>query len=251
MSSWKKFAPRKEHKERSQPLKRKRFGLLEKHKDYVIRARDYHRKEKTIKMLREKAFNRNPDEFYFAMNKSKLVDGVHRNVGSHATTIDKDAETMAHLKDQDRVYLRHKDQIEKSKIDRLQSSLHFLGDSSANKHTFYVDSRSDVEQFDLASHLHTAPELIDRTFNRPRVEQLAHAVIVGAKTEEEREEAERARMAKYTELAARLSREDRIQRMTNALENERLAQEKGHKVKVKGAKKTDAVLYKFRQERKR
>lgn len=29
---------------------RKRFGLLEKHKDYVLRARDYHKKEEAIRV---------------------------------------------------------------------------------------------------------------------------------------------------------------------------------------------------------
>jgi U3 small nucleolar RNA-associated protein 11 len=33
------------HKERAQPKSRKRFGLLEKHKDYVERANDFKKKK--------------------------------------------------------------------------------------------------------------------------------------------------------------------------------------------------------------
>jgi hypothetical protein len=46
-------------------------GLLEKHKDYVLRARDFQRKQGALKQLRHKAAMRNPDEFYFAMQTSK------------------------------------------------------------------------------------------------------------------------------------------------------------------------------------
>ena len=67
-----------EHKERSQPASRKKFGLLEKHKDYVVRAKDYHKKQKIIKNLKLKADFRNPDEFYFGMNSSQVVKGVHK-----------------------------------------------------------------------------------------------------------------------------------------------------------------------------
>ena len=61
---------RKTHKERSQPKARKNFGLLEKKKDYKLRAQDYHKKEDRLKKLRLQASLRNPDEFYFKMVKA-------------------------------------------------------------------------------------------------------------------------------------------------------------------------------------
>jgi hypothetical protein len=57
---------------------RKRFGILEKHKDYIIRANAYHKKQETLKILRQKAAFKNPDEFNFKMINSKTVDGRHR-----------------------------------------------------------------------------------------------------------------------------------------------------------------------------
>lgn len=58
-------------RERAQPAHRKRLGHLEKHQDYVKRARDFHSKEDRIQKLREKAAFKNKDEFYFGMIKSK------------------------------------------------------------------------------------------------------------------------------------------------------------------------------------
>jgi hypothetical protein len=37
-------AARKEHRERSQPQRRKRLGLLEKGKDWALRREDFHKK---------------------------------------------------------------------------------------------------------------------------------------------------------------------------------------------------------------
>jgi len=68
---------RRNHKERSQLANRSRFGFLEKHKDYVLRARDYHSKQDRLTRLRQKASERNKDEFYFGMNKERTqVSGV-------------------------------------------------------------------------------------------------------------------------------------------------------------------------------
>ena len=59
------------HKERAQPKAREKLGILEKHKDYKLRADDYKKKQRHIQALREKAAFRNPDEFYFAMTSSR------------------------------------------------------------------------------------------------------------------------------------------------------------------------------------
>lgn len=65
----------KEHKERSQPLARQSLGLLEKKKDYKIRAKQHHKKENLIHKLKLQAALKNPDEFNTRMITLKKVSG--------------------------------------------------------------------------------------------------------------------------------------------------------------------------------
>jgi hypothetical protein len=111
MSSLRNAIPRPAHKERSQPEARKRFGILEKHKDYIIRANAYHKKQETLKILRQKAAFKNPDEFNFKMINSKTVDGRHRpkdEVNKYS------AEELMIMKTQDIGYVFQKWQSEKN-----------------------------------------------------------------------------------------------------------------------------------------
>ena len=73
------------HRERHQPSGRSELGLLEKKKDYKLRAKDYNDKKATLKNLSKKALNKNPDEFYYHMIKSKTEAGVHKEKGSEET----------------------------------------------------------------------------------------------------------------------------------------------------------------------
>lgn len=68
------------HRERRQPEHRKKFGYLEKKQDYKKRALDHQIKAKRIKKLKNKALDRNPNEFHFHMINSRIVDGVHQEV---------------------------------------------------------------------------------------------------------------------------------------------------------------------------
>lgn len=71
MSSLRNSLHRPSHKERSQLSHRAKLGILEKHSDYVLRARDYHSKRDRIKRLKQKVAERNKDEFYFGMVRQK------------------------------------------------------------------------------------------------------------------------------------------------------------------------------------
>ena len=78
-------ATQRTHKERHQPSLRSELGLLEKKKDYKLRAKDFNEKKVTLKRLRKKALNKNPDEFYFHMVNSKTEGGVHKEKKTEET----------------------------------------------------------------------------------------------------------------------------------------------------------------------
>ncbi|KAL2343738.1 hypothetical protein Fmac_005023 [Flemingia macrophylla] len=143
MSSLRNAIPRRAHKERAQPSSRKKFGLLEKHKDYVQRAKAFHKKEDTLRRLREKAANRNPDEFYFKMVRTKTVDGVHRPP-SEANKYTE--EELMLMKTQDMGYILQKLQSERKKIERLTASLHSIDNQSSNKHVFFAEDREEAKE---------------------------------------------------------------------------------------------------------
>lgn len=119
------FKNSRTHKERAQPAHRARLGLLEKHKDYVLRARDYHAKQARLSHLHSKVANRNRDEFYFAMKHERTVRGVHvHHRGNTAMPID----MVKLLKTQDEGYIRTMRAVGLKKIDRIKSQLTALVD---------------------------------------------------------------------------------------------------------------------------
>ncbi|GAA6062562.1 hypothetical protein JCM10212_004875 [Sporobolomyces blumeae] len=116
---------KRQHRERAQPLHRKKLGLLEKHADYVKRARDFHSKEKRIQTLKEKAAMRNKDEFYHAMVNKKTKNGVHiQSRGNEPLPVD----LVKVLKNQDAGYIRSQLTMEQNRVRRLEEQLASLVD---------------------------------------------------------------------------------------------------------------------------
>ncbi|KAF9454065.1 u3 small nucleolar RNA-associated protein 11 [Macrolepiota fuliginosa MF-IS2] len=116
---------RRNHKERSQLAHRTKLGILEKHKDYVQRAKDYHSKQDRLNRLRQKAAERNKDEFYFSMVKEKTRKGVHvKDRGNAALPVD----IVKVLKTQDENYVRTMRASNTKKIDSLKNQLRTMAD---------------------------------------------------------------------------------------------------------------------------
>jgi len=140
MSSLRNAVHRRNHKERSQPLARQKFGLLEKKKDYIARAKDYHSKQDRLKAMREKAAFRNPDEFYFKMVNTKTKDGVHLVERNEKFSHD----FLKLLNTQDLNYVTQQRDIGKKRIERMQQGLVLLDD---DVHDEFAEEEEDEDMF--------------------------------------------------------------------------------------------------------
>lgn len=225
------------------------MGLLEKKKDYKLRAEDYRKKQNTLAALRKKALEKNPDEFYFNMISSKLEDGVHVMKTNEEVT----EEQKKLMRSQDIKYVEMKRVAEAKKIERLKGELHILDAEckQKNKHTFFVDSKKEVQTFDLASHLNTAPELLDRVYNRPTLQTLETKTIKGAVEPEKIKKLARQRRHQYKILSQRIDREKKMFVISQKIQSRKDLQDKNKKVKVKKETLYTAAIYKFESKRKR
>ncbi|EMC98738.1 hypothetical protein BAUCODRAFT_379449 [Baudoinia panamericana UAMH 10762] len=109
MSSLRNNFTRRPHRERAQPASRSKWGLLEKHKDYSLRAADHNLKKRKLKALSQKARERNEDEFYFGMVNERTEKGVkvaERNGKDGQKSGRLGEETVKLMKTQDEGYLR-------------------------------------------------------------------------------------------------------------------------------------------------
>lgn len=286
MSSLRNAVKRVTHKERSQPTHRAHLGILEKKKDYKIRSNDYHKKQDMITNLRRKAAMKNPDEFYFGMNSSGIHEGRHRKLEEakqkeKATEIGKDAIKI--MKTQDLSYIRMQAMKDLRKIERMQSSLQYLGDNPATmssedvidkkrRHTVFVDTREKADNFDVAEHFSTVPELAGRSFNRPRKETLLkmgsnddgyyddHDDVNKMLSEEQMKKEKvlakkraislaKARSSAYAEIEARTKRLDALKNAEAHLVTEKIVASKGRKRKIKDGENGKPSVYVFRRKR--
>ncbi|KAI9322127.1 small-subunit processome [Dichotomocladium elegans] len=266
MSSFRNATQRRNHKERAQISGRERLGLLEKKKDYLLRAKDYHSKQNRLKALREKALFRNPDEFYFKMVNTRTERGVHIQERNDALP----ADMIQLLKSQDKNYIKLHRNISNKKMEKLRDSLHFMDENddddgddfdmdmdtdrdmrqpaTERKHIVFVDTEEEAKKFDPVVHLDTVPELVNRKFNRPRVETLRKAPIIAPESGAALKDLRKEREAKYKEFVARQKREKSLARLERELEIQKALQQKGAKKKV-GVDALGLPVYKWKAQR--
>ncbi|CAG8612083.1 13846_t:CDS:2 [Acaulospora morrowiae] len=264
MSSLRNALQRRNHKERAQPRSREKHGLLEKHKDYVLRARDYHAKQETLKKMREKAYFKNPDEFYFKMINSATKGGVHVERNSAFS-----GDVIKMLKSQDLNYVKIQHDLGKKKIERLNNELHFIDNdiiqdpmssdkeedeekhkSTKSRHIIFVETKEEAKKFDPAKHFDTLPELIGRKFNRPRIKTLENEIIPASGDEIILRKLHKQRLTKHKELRARLERQEQLKKVEQELQIQKNLTGKGRRKKI-GVDKNGLSIYKWKNDRKK
>ncbi|KAG5892652.1 hypothetical protein JTB14_025446 [Gonioctena quinquepunctata] len=235
MSVWKKAAKayQKTHRERHQPEERKHLGLLEKKNDYILRAKDYNDKKATLKVLRKRALNKNPDEFYHHMINSKTENGVHFD---KETEPEDTPEQIQLMKTQDLKYIVTKKTIELKKIEKLQAQLHLpsIDVISRNNHIYFdKDIKKEAERKKLQL-------LMEKEL--PEVDE--HSLVESAKK----------RKSLYEQLAKRINRERQLAIIQQKIEISRAVENKKSVLKPKRIKKgtkDNAPVYAWKYERKK
>lgn len=98
--------------------------------DYSLRAKDFGKKKAQLKSLRQKASERNEDEFYFGMMSRKGPGSRIKNGKSWTGTVEGDrgnkamsVETVRLLKTQDMGYIRTMRQVVAKEIARLEQQV--------------------------------------------------------------------------------------------------------------------------------
>ncbi|ORY17357.1 U3 small nucleolar RNA-associated protein 11 [Rhizoclosmatium globosum] len=273
-SSLRKAAPRKAHRERSQLASRQHLGLLEKKKDYTLRATDFKEKQKKLKRMKEKAAFKNADEFYFGMINAKTDRGIHKKEAENRLK-KFSAEEMALLRTQDKNYINYQRSVNLKKIERLQATKHIPeinededveeeeeveeeeteskpSDPKKGKHTIFVESEKEVETFDPVEHFGTTPDMLKQKYNRLRAEQVAEKprVVPGQgkllkKLAKQRDQARR-------ELKSREDREKKLRKVQMEMDLQRQIQNnKGAPPMKLGKDGRGLMVYKWKAERKR
>lgn len=241
----KNIIPRREHRERAQPASRvAKHGLLEKKKDYKIRARHRNKNQLRLRRLREKAAFRNPDEFYYGMINSSTSEGrVDRkndpNNGIPIANRSKEERLLAET--QDKGYVGFKFGLENGKVDSMQKRLQFISAASAmpRKHIRFVDDHEELEAYDPADH------------DEDKDKQLEEMKVSLSVRDEKAVEKERTKA--YKELEYRVDRHRKLKTVLGDMDLEKKLLDKGRRVLVRPANKEtgEPAEYRWTQVRKK
>lgn len=242
---------KRQHRERSQVGSRARLGFLEKHKDYVKRAQDYHKKQNTLKILRSKVKERNPDEYYHGMhtrktdNKGLLLTSRH---GEEDTSLTMDQVKL--LKTQDSNYVRTMRQMELNKSVRKTKELMF---QASGKHTVFVEDKEQMRSFSPEQFFNTTTELLGRTENRITRDQLTADLNGNSLRSSDiimpKESLDKKKLKKFKLVKQHLEKEKKLKEVEQRMNLQREVMKSGSKKKVVDSKGN--ISFKWKKQRKR
>lgn len=182
--------------------------------------------------MRKKALNKNPDEFYHHMINSKIQKDEHFEKDKEE---DLTPEQIKLMETQDSKYINMKRVIERKKIQRLQSQLHFVNHEKKvrNQHIYFVDDMKEAT--DLNKSLSTT---------KPESKLSEEAIHF---LNQERDKT-------YKELDKRIEREKELAKIQRKMlvKNLTKKQRSGFKSKeLQEAAKSPHVIFKYKYQRKK
>jgi U3 small nucleolar RNA-associated protein 11 len=237
----------REHRERAQPANRTRLGLLEKKKDYVLRARDFQSKKKRLHSMKVKAAYKNPDEFYFGMIKSR-IDKATGKVRKEAEHEKLPGDVVKLMKSQDLKHIQEMIRVNEAKLETFKQE-HSI---TIGKMTVLAVDDSKTKTKSKGNH----SKFIEDD------EELADLLIENNEEDENEDESEDENEEKTAvdasspsdlivqEYQARIDRIKALKIAERKLLQERLAAAKGRKRKA-GEDENGISIYKFDPERKK
>lgn len=213
-----------------------------------MRAADYHKKQAALKILKQKAAQYNPDEYYHAMTRKQTdKDGIiiHSRGNESLSVLQ-----VKLLKSQDVNYVRTMRLNEVSKIDKLKDQLDF---KSQGKHTVFVDSAEEQAEFLPEKYFGTDSAMLERRENRLRVSQLETSDKIIKQDlyadHEQREALEKEKLNQYRLLKERMKRAKDLKQVEDQLDLTRELMKNGNRRKLQDSEGN--VVFKWKTQRKR
>ena len=148
--------------------------------DYSLRAKDYNEKKKRLQILRQKAADRNPDEFHFEMISSKTHDHGQKLTDRGNAVLSQNALKL--WKTQDACFLKTMIQKTRKARERLEQEFTIGGGKDVgltggeygqvqNRHMCFVDTVEEQKQFNTKDVPGTKRAEFSPAFDLSRVEQ--------------------------------------------------------------------------------
>eukprot|EP01063_Lacrimia_lanifica_P022075 TRINITY_DN29780_c0_g1_i1.p1 TRINITY_DN29780_c0_g1~~TRINITY_DN29780_c0_g1_i1.p1 ORF type:complete len:263 (+),score=142.12 TRINITY_DN29780_c0_g1_i1:38-790(+) len=232
----------KDHDERGQTRARRRFGQLEKKKDYLVRAKSYKNKRDKLQKMRLAAATRNPDEFHTSMMNTETDE-----FGRHMRIVKAKKGPQQRRENADNArYLQYKAMVDGGEVKQLKADLSFLDAPATNTHEVFV-SEDEGEDFDAAKHFDCPEELLDQVHNRPRMARLKTMEVTPASAE-----ANKAAARQYLQLSERIKRKKKLDGLVDTIADKQKLLQKGKRVLQNPSDDPNAKKsYKWLYERKR
>lgn len=155
---------------------------------------------------------------------------------------------MKKAKLQDYEFLTSKKQENMKKAEKLQSTFHILPNVKP-KHTIFLDDEEEVQNFDAAEYFDTEPELVSRTFNRIRKEDLKKNIFIGNADIETLKQIQMGQNKTKEELNEYQEKTKEIKRIIDHVQSQRNLMKKGKYVKVSEGENGEPPVYKWKKIR--